>query len=128
MVHSNSNQQIVINKRKTGNAYERRAAEYLRQNGVTIMEMNFSLKGGEIDIIGNDNGTYIFVEVKYRKNTSYGHPSESVTYKKQKTICRIATLYKQIKKLPEFGSFRFDVISILDDNITWYKNAFYYHV
>ena len=117
-----------INQRRTGSAYERRAAEYLKSNGVSILEMNYSLKGGEIDIIGKDGESYIFVEVKYRKNTSHGHPESAVTYKKQKTICRIATLYKQIKKLPENGSFRFDVIAILDDNITWYKNAFMYHV
>ena len=117
-----------INKRKTGSAYERRAAEYLKNNGVKIIDMNFALRGGEIDIIGLDKDTFIFVEVKYRKNTSHGHPAEAVTYSKQRTICRIATLYRQIKKLPVNGSFRFDVISILDDEITWYKNAFLYHV
>lgn len=90
--------------------------------------MNFSRKGGEIDIIGKDQNTYIFVEVKYRKNTSFGYPNEAVTYKKQKTICRLATIYIKYKKLPADGSFRFDVISILDGEITWYKNAFYYHV
>lgn len=117
-----------INKRKTGSVYERRAAEYLILNGVEILEMNFSLKGGEIDIIGLDEKTYIFVEVKYRKNSSHGNPAEAVTYSKQRNICRIATLYKQIKKLPNDGSFRFDVIAILDDKISWYKNAFPYHV
>ncbi|MDO4189432.1 MAG: YraN family protein [Lachnospiraceae bacterium] len=117
-----------INKRKTGATYERRAAEYLANHNVTILDMNFSLKGGEIDIIGIDQNTYIFVEVKYRKDTSFGHPSEAVTYNKQKTICRIATLYMKIKKLPLNGSFRFDVISILKDEIIWYKNAFYYHI
>jgi len=116
-----------VNKRKTGNAYERRAAEYLTQKGVRILEMNYTLKGGEIDIIGLDNNTYIFVEVKYRKSASYGYPEQSVTYSKQRSICRIATLYKQIKKLPTDGSFRFDVISILNDEITWHKNAFMYH-
>jgi len=116
-----------INKRLTGNAYERRAAEYLMQKGVKILEMNYTLRGGEIDIIGLDGDTYIFVEVKYRKSASYGYPEQSVTYSKQRSICRIATLYKQIKKLPTDGSFRFDVISILNDEITWYKNAFMYH-
>ena len=117
-----------INKRKTGAAYERRAAEFLERNGVTILERNYSLKIGEIDIIGKDKDDYIFVEVKYRKNTSYGYPNEAVTASKQKSICRIATIYLQNKKLPNNGSFRFDVISILNDEITWYKNAFNYKV
>jgi len=119
---------LNINKRKTGNAYERRAAQYLENQGVKILNMNFTLKHGEIDIIGLDGNTLIFVEVKYRKTASHGSPAQAVTYSKQKTICRIATLYKQIKKLPNNGSMRFDVISILNDEITWYKNAFMYHV
>lgn len=116
-----------INKRKTGAAYERRAADYLKGQGVRILETNFNLSGGEIDIIGIDKDSYIFVEVKYRKNKSFGYPNEAVTYQKQKSICRIATLYMKNKKLPQGGSLRFDVISILGDDITWYKNAFMYH-
>lgn len=119
---------INLNKRKTGNAYERRAAQYLASQGVKILEMNYTLKHGEIDIIGLEGNTLIFVEVKYRKNTSHGAPAQSVTYSKQRTICRVATLYKQFKKLPNNGSIRFDVIAILNDEITWYKNAFMYHI
>ena len=116
------------NRRKTGGAYERRAAEFLGNNGVKILEMNFRVRSGEIDIIGLEGTTYIFVEVKYRKNNSYGQPAQAVTFTKQRTICRVATLYRQIKKLPVNGSYRFDVISILNDEIIWYKNAFSYHV
>lgn len=116
------------NNRKTGTIYETKASEYLKTQGVRILEMNFSLRGGEIDIIGKDKDTYIFVEVKYRKNNSHGNPEEAVNLNKQRTICRVATLYAKIKKLPVNGSFRFDVISILDNEIKWYKNAFPYHV
>lgn len=117
-----------INKRRTGKAYENRAAMYLEERGITVLDRNFAKKGGEIDLICKDKDTYVFVEVKYRKNTSFGFPNESVTISKQKTICRLATLYMKYKKLPMNGSFRFDVISILDGDITWYKNAFPYQV
>lgn len=116
------------NNRKIGTRYEEKAASYLMERGVKILERNFRIRSGEIDIIGLDGNTYIFVEVKYRKSTSYGSPVEAVNYKKQQVICRVATLYQKIKKLPINGSFRFDVISILDNQITWYKNAFPYHV
>lgn len=119
---------IKYNNRKTGSAYERRAAEYLQSQGVKIIEMNYRLKIGEIDIIGRDKNTYIFVEVKYRKSASHGTPEEAVNYKKQRTICRIATLYRKFKKLPDKAGLRFDVVAILDDRITWYKNAFFYHI
>lgn len=117
-----------INKRKTGAAYERRAADFLKNEGLVILEMNYHLKCGEIDIIALDQDTYVFTEVKYRKSTSHGYPNEAITYSKQKAICRVATMYKKIKKLPDTGSFRFDVVTILNDKIVWYKNAFEYHV
>lgn len=119
---------VKYNNRKTGAIYEERAASYLSSQGVVILDRNFRVRSGEIDIIGIDGNTYIFVEVKYRQNASHGNPAEAVTYTKQKSICRVATLYQKIKKLPYNGSFRFDVISILNDDISWYKNAFPYHV
>ena len=118
--------------RAIGKLKEDLAVAYLNKQGVKILDRNFSFnksnKGGEIDIIGLDKSTIAFIEVKYRRNEAYGHPSEAVTYSKQKTICRLAMMYIKIKKLPLNGSFRFDVISILGDEITWYKNAFLYHV
>lgn len=118
--------------RAIGKLKEDLAVAYLNKQGVKILDRNFSFnksnKGGEIDIIGLDKSTVAFIEVKYRRNEAYGHPSEAVTYSKQKTICRLAMMYIKIKKLPLNGSFRFDVISILGDEITWYKNAFLYHV
>lgn len=122
------NSVIKYNNRKTGKQYEEKAAEFLIKNGVKILDRNFALKGGEIDIIGRDENSIIFVEVKYRKNATHGQPFESVNIKKQKSICRIATMYIKIKKLPNNGSFRFDVISILDNEIKWYKNAFNYQI
>lgn len=90
-----------------------------------IIARNFRCHQGEIDIIAKDtDGTTVFVEVKYRKNTKNGLPEEAVTYSKQKKISRVALFYLSYKKLPLTGSFRFDVISILGDEITWYKNAF----
>lgn len=123
---NNTNPRQKINKRKTGAAYERRAREYLVTEGLEIIEMNFYSHHGEIDIIGLDNDTYVFIEVKYRKNDLYGIPAMSVTQNKQRMICRTAAFYMQNKKLPINGSFRFDVVSILGNTITWYKNAFPY--
>lgn len=116
----------TLNKRKTGGAYEKRAAELLISNGLTIIEHNFRCKLGEIDIICKDGDTYVFIEVKYRRTNVAGNPYEAVNYNKQRKICNVATYYKMIKKLPDNGSFRFDVISILGSDITWYKNAFMY--
>lgn len=118
---------LGINKRKTGDVYEDRACEYLVKNGVKILDRNFRCRIGEIDIVGMENGTYVFVEVKYRRTSLYGHPTEAVTFGKQRTICKVAGYYRTYKKLAGTASFRFDIISILGSEITWYKNAFPYH-
>lgn len=113
-----------LNKRAVGARNEELACRYLMEQGVRILDRNFRCKIGEIDIIGIDKGTYVFFEVKYRRNNINGMPYEAVNYYKQKTISRVAYFYKTIKKLPDNGSFRFDIISILGDEITWFKNAF----
>ena len=75
---------VKMNKRKTGTAYEVIAADYLKKQGVQIIEMNYRISRGEIDIIGKEKDTLVFIEVKYRKNASYGYPWEAISVEKQK--------------------------------------------
>ena len=58
-----------------------------------ILERNFTVRGGEIDIIASDSGTLVFVEVKMRKNSDFGTPAEFVTYGKQRKIIYAANCY-----------------------------------
>jgi putative endonuclease len=81
---------------------------------------------GEIDIIASDEGAICFVEVKYRKSSKAGYPAEAVNSKKQYTISRTADHYRMKNHLSENIQYRFDVISMIGDEITWYKNAFQY--
>lgn len=113
-----------MNKRKTGAEYEAIAAEYLTQNGMKITERNFRNRQGEIDLIGYHDGYLVFVEVKYRQNEEKGNPVEAVTYYKQKQICKVADYYRYIHKIDEYTAFRYDVVAICGDEITWYQNAF----
>lgn len=127
---------VKINKRLTGSAYERRASEYLENQGLQILDNNFRCRIGEIDIIAKENTvengktvpTIVFVEVKYRKTTKNGHPAEAVSLNKQKKICQVANYYITYKQKECYQNinYRFDVVSILADEITWYKNAFSY--
>lgn len=88
------------------------AASYLRNKCYKIIQRNYRQKSGEIDIIARDRDTLIFVEVKTRKNLSFGRPFESVTPKKQSQLTRIALDYMTRNRLTE-EAVRFDVISIL---------------
>lgn len=114
------------NRRGIGTAYEERAARYLSSKGYRILERSFRCRIGEIDLIGEEGGVLVFVEVKYRRSSQCGMPSEAVTPSKQRTICRVADFYRMLKGIPESKCCRFDVVAILGDQVRLYRNAFSY--
>ena len=67
-----------MNQKKTGTAYEKIAADYVRNQGIFILEKNYRISQGEVDLIGETEECIIFFEVKYRKTASYGYPWEAV--------------------------------------------------
>ena len=72
------------NLRSEGNAGERIAGLFLEQHGVRILERNFrSGRQGEIDLIGLDQDTLVFFEVKLRRSERCGTPEAAVTYSKE---------------------------------------------
>ena len=118
-----SNQRINL-----GRQGEDIAAEYLRSKGFQIEARNFRQKSGEIDIICRDGDTLVFVEVKTRKDSEFGHPTESVTSRKQQQISRTALLYLSINSLHD-EPVRFDVIGVIcsqaaSPDITHIEGAF----
>jgi len=74
--------------------------------------------------VAKDNGSLVFIEVKYRKSESYGDPSESIHLRKQKTIYRVALIYLLRNGMSEDTPSRFDVVVILGEEIKLIKNAF----
>ncbi|MBF9001519.1 MULTISPECIES: YraN family protein [Vibrio] len=118
----------LFNRRKTGSHYEQLAANYLSRQGLTLIEKNFTIRGGEIDLIMQDglSQTLVFVEVKYRQNQRHGHAAETVTRSKQRHLIRTATLWMKKQHLNiDATDFRFDVVAIHDSghHIEWIKNA-----
>lgn len=113
-----------MNKRSIGKQKENLAALFLEQHGINILERNFSCKMGEIDIIGLDGKCLVFIEVKYRKNTSYGYPQEAVSINKKRKIILVSGYYRMLKGVSDNSLIRFDVVSILGNKIRWDKNAF----
>ena len=111
-----------MNTRSRGTFYEDTACEYLKKQGVVILQRNFRCRMGEIDIIARDGDCIVFAEVKYRKNTAYGDALAAVGFAKQKKICRCAMIYCMYH--PQVTRIRYDVIGITDTKIEWIKDAF----
>lgn len=112
-----------INNIVKGISGENKAIKYLKKKKYTILEHNVDFKIGEVDIIARRNDTIVFVEVKWRKDESYGKPSESVDYYKQKKYISMAKMYMVKNRLSGFN-FRFDIIEITGNNINHIENAF----
>ena len=89
---------------------EEKAAAYLRRKGYRILEMNYSARGGEIDIIARRGSYLVFVEVKLRKNADFAQGREYVHAAKQQRIINTAKLY--LARVETELQPRFDVIEI----------------
>ncbi len=94
-----------------GKKSESEAISYLKKNGYKILEKNFRTRFGEIDIIAIEKDVIVFVEVKSRKSLNYGHPKESVDFRKQQKISKVALYYLKKNNLFDCSA-RFDVITI----------------
>lgn len=113
-----------MNRRHIGSTYEENAAGYLQKQGYRILERNYRNRFGEIDLIAMDGDYLVFVEVKYRSTSGCGLPLEAVDHKKQKKILSVARYYMLTHGYPENVNCRFDVVSIMGNEISLISNAF----
>ena len=100
-----------MNNIEKGKLGEEIAAKYIVSKGGKIIERNYKIKIGEVDLIVLINGELVFVEVKSRSNINYGYPSEAVNYKKKQKITNVAKYYILNNCLDNI-SIRFDVIEV----------------
>lgn len=68
--------------KEIGNVGEDHAEKYLKKHGWKIITRNYTVKGGEIDIIAYRFGVLAFFEVKSRSSDLYGTPAEAVNEEK----------------------------------------------
>lgn len=94
-----------------GNKAEDLACDFLKKHGYKILERNFLIRGGEIDIIAREKDILVFIEVKARYSHEYGLPIESITPWKIKALKKSALFY--IQKI-NWGNnpYRIDLVGI----------------
>jgi len=99
------------NKTRIGRQGEEAAAAFLQKKGYRILERNFRLAYGEIDIIAQDGSFLVFVEVKLRQDGDYGSGEEAINKRKIAHIERVGEYYAALHpQLPQ--ALRIDVVSI----------------
>ena len=99
-----------MNNIEKGKLGEEIAAKYIVSKGGKIIERNYKIKIGEVDLIVLINGELVFVEVKTRRYRSLVSGVEAVGYKKKGRIIATADCF-----LAEYGEekqIRYDIAEV----------------
>ena len=107
-----------------GQTAEKAACDFLKKQGLKLLEKNFLVKGGEIDLIMLEKKVLVFVEVRFRADGDFGGAAASVATKKQRRIILAARHYlSRFKTMPQC---RFDCVLFEGDlqKPVWIKAAF----
>jgi len=101
--------------RAVGAAGEALAAEWLARRGLRILARNFRCRGGEVDIVAEDDGELVFVEVRTRRLGGLVGPEESITHRKQQRLVCAAEHYLQASRAAD-RPWRIDLVAIEVDS------------
>ena len=116
---------MTTTRKKLGFYAEQKAREHLQSKGLVLIEQNYSIHCGEIDLIMQDQEDIVFVEVRSRQYTHYGSALESINQRKINKLIKTAVYFLQSKKWLYKKNSRFDVVTIhAQSQLEWIKNAF----
>lgn len=107
-----------------GAAAEELAARHLAKHGLQVVERNFRVRGGELDLVCLDGATLAFVEVRLRSRADFGGAAASITAAKQARVILAARHW--LARHPRYGSnsCRFDCVLLDGQRIEWLRDAF----
>lgn len=103
---------MIQSRRSIWDKWEQIAQEYLKNKGYTLVEMNYQVKWGEIDIIARDGEFWVFIEVRYRRDESHGHPLDTFGIMKRRALRRTAYMYVHKNKIDP-DMMRIDFVGIM---------------
>lgn len=93
-----------------------------------ILATNLRCRAGEIDLVAREGGLLLFIEVRERRNPSFGGAAASVNRAKQARLIRAARHFLPRLVRLHFGgaapACRFDVVAFDTDQPRWIRDAF----
>ncbi len=100
-----------MNRQDTGRRGEAVARRHLESRGYEILETNYRLRSGEIDVVARHDSMLVFVEVRSRRARGFGAPEESITSAKRRKLAETAQEYLQEQGLAA-SDWRIDVVLV----------------
>lgn len=101
----------MTQRRRTGELGEDVARRHLEANGYSVLDVNVRVGRHEIDLIAEQDGQLVFVEVRAKRTGRMGTPEESISQKKRSHLVAAAEQYLQAND----GSgrdWRIDVVAV----------------
>ncbi len=97
--------------RARGHIVEAAACHFLQQQGLLLLEANYTVRRGELDLVMQQGHTIVFVEVRFRKTDRYGTPAETVTVAKQRKLWLAARHWLATHPAAARQPCRFDIVA-----------------
>ena len=120
--HSRS-ESVAVRRLARARWAEERAASWYRDHGFEIVAMNWTMRGGELDVVARKDNVIVVCEVKARATDAFGTPLEAMTQTKQDRVRRAGFTF--VRQLNERGlRIRFDIATVLGTTLEIYENAF----
>ena len=102
---------------------EERAAQWYIAHGFTVIAQNWTMRGGELDVVARRDNLIVVCEVKARATAEFGSPLEAMTPIKVQRVHRAGFAF--MRTLNERGlQVRFDVAAVLGTHLEMHENAF----
>ncbi len=115
------------NKRRIGDLGEDAVCAMLERQGAEILCRNYTVRGGEIDIIAKSGEYLLFVEVKTRRPGAMVSGAAAVDAKKQAHLIHAAQQYllrNPVDLQPRFDVAEVEISGSFVRHIEYLENAF----
>jgi putative endonuclease len=101
-------------RRQVGANGEAAVARWYEARGYEVLDRNWRVREGELDLVVRGGGSVVFCEVKTRRSDRFGLPVEAVTARKQQRLRLLAARWLDTHPVAR-GALRFDVASVVPD-------------
>ena len=100
------------------------AARWYVARGYVVVDRNWRIRAGEIDLVLSSGPQLVFCEVKTRSSAAFGTGLEAVTWAKQQRLRKLAQAWLAANPSTSYRAIRFDVASIVGGAIEVAEGAF----
>jgi putative endonuclease len=90
---------MTLDRKELGARGERAALRFLRRKGMRLRMRNWRSRSGEVDLVMEEHGTIVFVEVRTRSGQTPDRPLEMLGPAKRRRMVRVAEDYLYRYKL-----------------------------